>query len=62
MKIEIRSPIKVNRTPEVLSLVETVKQNTTTSLQPKIRLAKRVKRKMAKQLRSVARQLMEEDG
>lgn len=61
MKIEIRSPIRIDKAPEVLSLVETVKQATANDLKPKIKLARRVKQRMAEQLRATAKALMEEE-
>jgi hypothetical protein len=61
MKIEIRSPIKLEGHPKVMDLVTEVKEATKKDLKPKIKLANRIRLRMGAQLHKLASDLLKEN-
>lgn len=59
LKIEIRSPITIDKTPDIAGLLETVKAATEEDLAPKIKFAERVRQRLAKKMAATAKTLME---
>ena len=61
MKIEIRSPLVIEKTLRTENLIETVKRHTEKDLAPKVRFANRVRMRLAKELEKAAEALIKED-
>jgi hypothetical protein len=61
MKIEIRSPLRIEGHPKVMDLVAEAKRATEKDLKPKIKLANRIRLRMGAQLHKLASDLLKEE-